>query len=60
MFTPTPEMLIPELSRQQELVLLARCLWREGYNDHLAGHITCNLGDGTLLCNCLLYTSRCV
>ena len=56
MFTPTPEMLIPELSRQQELVLLARCLWREGYNDHLAGHITCNLGDGTLLCNPWLIT----
>jgi len=31
--------------------VLARALWREGYNDHLAGHITCNLGDGTLLCN---------
>ena len=33
------------------IVLLARTLWREGYNDHLAGHITYNLGDGTLLCN---------
>jgi ribulose-5-phosphate 4-epimerase/fuculose-1-phosphate aldolase len=29
---------------------LARTLWREGYDDHLAGHITYALGDGTLLC----------
>src|SRR5689334_15169460 len=50
-FTPTPEKLLPDLSLREELVLLARTLWREGYNDHLAGHITCNLGDGTLLCN---------
>jgi hypothetical protein len=36
--------------------VLARTLWREGYNDHLAGHITVNLGDGTLLCNPWLLT----
>lgn len=53
---PTPGRLIPELSPRQELVLLARCLWREGYDDHLAGHVTCNLGDGTLLCNPWLVT----
>jgi ribulose-5-phosphate 4-epimerase/fuculose-1-phosphate aldolase len=55
-FEPTPDKLIPDLSPREELVLLARCLWREGYNDHLAGHITCNLGDGTLLCNPWLIT----
>jgi ribulose-5-phosphate 4-epimerase/fuculose-1-phosphate aldolase len=55
-FTPTPDKLIPDLSPREELVLLARCLWREGYNDHLAGHITSNLGDGTLLCNPWLIT----
>ena len=55
-FRPTPEKLLPDLSLREELVLLARCLWREGYNDHLAGHITCNLGDGTLLCNPWLVT----
>jgi L-ribulose-5-phosphate 4-epimerase len=38
-FSPTAENLIPELTRAQEIVLLARTLWREGYNDHLAGHI---------------------
>ena len=56
MFTPTSEKLLPDLSPKEELVLLARALWREGYNDHLAGHITCALGDGTLLCNPWLLT----
>ncbi|MEZ5168842.1 MAG: class II aldolase/adducin family protein [Acidimicrobiales bacterium] len=50
-FQPTPDRLIPELSPREELVLLARALWREGYDDHLAGHITINRGDGTLWCN---------
>jgi len=50
-FVPTPEKLMPDLTPREELALLARALWREGYNDHLAGHITVNLGDGTLLCN---------
>ena len=56
MFTPTAEKLIPDLTPREELVVLARALWREGYNDHLAGHITVNLGDGTLLCNPWLMT----
>jgi L-ribulose-5-phosphate 4-epimerase len=43
--------LLPELTPRQELVLLARTLWREGYDDHLAGHITYRQPDGTLLCN---------
>jgi ribulose-5-phosphate 4-epimerase/fuculose-1-phosphate aldolase len=55
-FVPTAEKLIPDLSLKEELVLLARTLWHEGYCDHLAGHITCNLGDGTLLCNPWLIT----
>jgi ribulose-5-phosphate 4-epimerase/fuculose-1-phosphate aldolase len=50
-FVPTAEKLIPDLTPREEIVLLARALWREGYNDHLAGHITVNLHDGTLLCN---------
>jgi ribulose-5-phosphate 4-epimerase/fuculose-1-phosphate aldolase len=50
-FEPTAEKLIPDLTTGEELVILARALWREGYNDHLAGHITVNLGDGTLLCS---------
>ncbi len=55
-FTPTAEKLLPDLTPREELVLLARTLWREGYNDHLAGHITINVGDGTLLCNPWLLT----
>jgi len=50
-FQPTPSNLMPELTARQELALLARALWREGYDDHLAGHITINRGDGTLWCN---------
>jgi ribulose-5-phosphate 4-epimerase/fuculose-1-phosphate aldolase len=50
-FNPTPEALLPDLTPRQELVLLARTLWREGYDDHLAGHITYRQPDGTLLCN---------
>jgi len=55
-FIPTPDRLVPALTKAQEMVLLARTLWREGYNDHLAGHITYALGDGTLLCNPWLLT----
>ena len=50
-FRPTADSLLPELSPRQELVLLARTLWHEGYDDHLAGHITYRQPDGTLLCN---------
>jgi L-ribulose-5-phosphate 4-epimerase len=50
-FTPTPEALLPPMSPQLELVLLARTLWREGYDDHLGGHITYKQPDGTLLTN---------
>ncbi len=55
-FRPTADRLSPELSQREQIVLLARALWREGYDDHLAGHITVNQGDGTLLCNPWLLT----
>jgi L-ribulose-5-phosphate 4-epimerase len=51
MFVPTADKLMPELTPAQEIAVLARALWVEGYDDHLAGHITVNMGDGTLLCN---------
>ena len=51
MFEPTEEKLLPDLSPREELVLLARTLWREGYDDHLAGHITFKQADGTFLCS---------
>jgi L-ribulose-5-phosphate 4-epimerase len=50
-FVPAAGSLLPDLTPRQELVLLARTLWREGYDDHLAGHITYRQPDGTLLCN---------
>lgn len=50
-FTPTPEALLPPMDPRLEVVLLARTLWREGYDDHLAGHITILQPDGSLLTN---------
>lgn len=43
--------LLPELSPQQQLALLCRVLHREGYNDHIAGHITVRQEDGSYLAN---------
>jgi L-fuculose-phosphate aldolase len=40
---------IPELTPQQQVALLARLLFHEGYDDHLAGHITLRQDDGTIL-----------
>ena len=42
---------LPELTPAAEVALLARVLHREGYDDHLAGHITYRQPDGTLLVN---------
>lgn len=42
---------LPPLSPQCEVALLARTLFREGYDDHLAGHISYRQPDGTLLVN---------
>ncbi len=50
-FVASPDWLMPPLSRRAEVVLLARALWREGYDDHLGGHITYRLEDGTFLTN---------
>jgi L-ribulose-5-phosphate 4-epimerase len=48
---PTAGELLPPLSPRLEVTLLARTLWREGYDDHLAGHITYRQPDGTFLCS---------
>jgi len=50
-FRPTPATLLPPMDPRLEVVLLARTLWREGYDDHLAGHITILQPDGSLLTN---------
>lgn len=51
--TPRPgrRALLPTLSPQQELALLCRALHREGYDEHIAGHITIAEPDGTFLVN---------
>ena len=43
--------LLPELSPRAEVALLCRVLFREGYDDHIAGHVTVLQDDGTLLVN---------
>lgn len=48
---PTHHRLLPDLAPREQVALLARTLWDEGYDDHLAGHITYRQPDGTLLCN---------
>src|SRR3546814_6199693 len=42
---------MPRLSPAAEVALLARVLHRDGYDDHLAGHITYQQPDGTFLTN---------
>jgi ribulose-5-phosphate 4-epimerase/fuculose-1-phosphate aldolase len=41
--------LLPELSPQAEIALLARILYREGYDDYTSGHITYRQADDTFL-----------
>jgi L-fuculose-phosphate aldolase len=50
---PTRPMPFPvlEITPRQEVALLARTLHAEGYDDHLAGHITSRQSDGTFLVN---------
>ena len=52
-FAPKPGRyaLLPELTPHQTVALLCRVLYREGYNDHIAGHITVRQDDGTYLAN---------
>ncbi|MEY2432746.1 MAG: hypothetical protein QOC92_2471 [Acidimicrobiaceae bacterium] len=45
-----------QFDAKAELALLARVLHREGYDDHLAGHISYRQPDGTLLVNPLELT----
>lgn len=50
-FEPTPEQLLPSLTARAELAVLARALCREGYDDHISGHISYKQPDDTLLVN---------
>ena len=48
---PAKRPLLPDLSPQAELAILCRVLFREGYSDHIAGHISYLQDDGTMLVN---------
>lgn len=43
--------LLPELSAEAQLALMCRILFREGWDDHIAGHISWRQADGSLLTN---------
>ena len=48
---PRTKPLAPALTAKAELALLCRTLFAEGYDDHIAGHITYRMDDGTMLVN---------
>ena len=52
-YAPNPgrRALLPELSLKAQVALMCRVAFREGWNEHLAGHITLRLDDGNLLTN---------
>lgn len=52
-FAPNPgrRPLLPELSPKAQVALMCRMLSREGWNEHIAGHITYRLPDGNILTN---------
>lgn len=52
-FAPRPgrRPLLPELSERAQVALMCRMLFREGWNDHIAGHITYRSEDGSILTN---------
>jgi ribulose-5-phosphate 4-epimerase/fuculose-1-phosphate aldolase len=52
-FAPNPgaRPLVPELGAKAQVALMCRMLSREGWNEHIAGHITVRQSDGTILTN---------
>ena len=52
-FAPKPgeRPLLPELTPKAQVALMCRMLHAEGWDDHIAGHITWRQGDGTILTN---------
>lgn len=52
-YAPRPgrRALLPELSDKARVALMCRMLFREGWNEHIAGHITYRLPDGNILTN---------
>ncbi|TDG11267.1 class II aldolase/adducin family protein [Seongchinamella unica] len=52
-FAPMPgrRPLLPPLSEKACVALMCRMLFKEGWNEHIAGHITYRQPDGTILTN---------
>lgn len=52
-FAPQPgrHALLPPLSEAAKVALMCRMLYQEGWSEHIAGHITHRLPDGTILTN---------
>lgn len=52
-YAPNPgrKPLLPELSVQAQVALTCRMLFHEGWNEHIAGHITFRMDDGNILTN---------
>ena len=52
-FAPNPgeRELLPELSEAAQVALQCRILYKEGWDEHLAGHITYRLDNGNVLVN---------
>lgn len=48
---PGSRPLLPDLSDKTRVALMCRMLFREGWNEHIAGHITFRLPDGNILTN---------
>ena len=52
-FAPKPgrRELLPPMSDKAQVALMCRMLFKEGWNEHIAGHITVCLENGNILCN---------
>lgn len=52
-FAPRPgrQPLLPPLGDRAKVALMCRMLFQEGWNEHIAGHITYRLDDGRILTN---------
>ena len=52
-FAPQPgkRALLPEISDKAAVALMCRMLFKEGWNEHIAGHITFRLANGNFLTN---------
>lgn len=52
-FAPKPgrRPLLPEMSEKAQVALMCRMLFSEGWNEHIAGHITYRAKDGNILTN---------